>query len=571
METEKEFYRKIWDLKFGFHPHTWKQVVEIIKYPYNANSLQKKFSRIAKKLGKPVKPEKKGLLSEDDEETFSEEELEYLEIDRTKYGTIPPTFYKSPLSHDDWVDKYIPYDYSSDDPTVIEQLKREWRTHYLTKLSELIWESIELLALLPRGYGKTERILALFIRWILEVREPLYIVAPSEPHMKKLLKRMEAIMRSPRIRRDYGDIAAKFLYGKSEMSIIYHADMRYRRFDNPVTIVTWYNAKEGLHPAWIHFEDVMQKLFKDRSANDDIKFKYSKTFNNMRTVRNGKLTKMTFTGTRYDVKDFYHFVMTKFQIPVYHVRALDENDNMTKCPNHTKETLLKMREIAPIAFETNMNNNPIPSSGNYFKREAWDNALFDDDTRESLFAGNIGIFAACDPNLGITDESDNTAFIVYALKNNTLWAIDGFTGKISLPEIRKYVQMYNEIYGVLIFDMETVFALGVALTGELQNIGNIAPFHDNSTDAKYIRISAMKALFANGRIRIWKGLPNYNQLLEEYLLYDQEPSTEGKKDDTLDALSMAVKRWSSYLSANTPDFNKLLVIGQKNRYNYYSR
>ena len=298
-------------------------------------------------------------------------DLDDYDLSTIKYGTIEPSLYTSELNHDDWIDEFIQYDYFTDDIKLIAKLKQQWRLKYLTIMRNELWDRQQIQIWLPRGYGKTESVLALYIRWFLEVRKSMYIVAPAYSHNKEILRRMVSLIKSPKIRRRYGDIIGPVSYDKEKITALYPSVLGYIAKDPPLSMVTWAGAKEGPHPAWLVFDDTMQLEYKNIESNEDIKYKFSKTFKKMITRRAGRKTKVSVIGTRYGMEDIYSYFRDVQKIPVLHNRALNEDGTWLYCPNYTLEDLVDEREIDIAAFETTMNNNPIPSSGIYFNAEAW--------------------------------------------------------------------------------------------------------------------------------------------------------------------------------------------------------
>ena len=472
-------------------------------------------------------------------------ELSDLDIIRIRYGKIAPTRYVSKLDNDDWIDRYIHYEYFTDDPEAIAELKKEWRTGYLTKLRNMIWTLITLLVLLPRGYGKTESVLALFVRWILEIREPLYIVTSSSAHSKNLLKRIERQLKSPAIRRDYGDIFEKVSYDREMMTLIYHEQIEYSQFDPPVSVVTWNSAKEGPHPAWIHFDDVMQKEFKNIESNEDIKIKYSKVFAKMRIRRGDNMTKISATATRYAVEDMYSYLMDIQKFPVLHEMALDDNDVWLYCPNYTKDDLLEERAKDLPSFETSMNNNPTPSTGTYFKEEDW--VETDDDlTRAS---GQPLYYLVMDPARGVSDFADRTAILVIGFHDGIATVVDGYVGRIDdddkLIKVNTFYAKYLPNHTVI----EKAFAQ--IDMRRFSHIRGLVPYQDTTRNAKILRISSMKPYFVDGLIRVLKGIQPYKYIHGEYLSYNETPSTPTRKDDSIDAVSIVIQLFGQYLKKYT--------------------
>ncbi len=479
------------------------------------------------------------------------QQLTDFEIYHIPYGDIEPTKHISSLNHDDWIDKYIRYDYFTDDPILIKEIQQQWRTEYLTETRNRLWEEEELLVLEPRGYGKTETVLALYVRWFLEVFLPLYIVAPAYNHNKTILRRMALMIKSPAIRRDYGDIINAVSFDREMLTITYHPDIEYLTLDAPVSMVTWQSAKEGVHPAWLVFDDVMQKEFKNIESNEDIKWKWSKTFSKMRTRRMGVRTRVSVIGTRYGIEDMYSFFMNIQKFKVLHHRALNEDGTWLYCPNYTLEDLLKERAIpgGVAAFETSMNNNPIPSTGIYFSADSWketeDNPL--------LHQQGIQYYCAIDPARGISDSADNTAIIVFAIHQGKGYVVDGYVGHANTDKLMKEYDHFYSTYHLTWTLVEKTFAQ-IDLN-RFNKYRGITPYTDTVKRAKLMRIDAMRGYFTDGLITVFKqdsvkdkemGKP-YQFIYREYLSYNSTDSTPSRKDDAIDALSMIIQHAGQYL------------------------
>lgn len=516
---------------------TNKDLAEIFGYS-NESGFRRRYDRDLKKHN--MEHEEPVIqFQEPDSPDYSK--LTDLEIARTPYGKLRPTMFVSDLDLDDWIDEFITYDYFTQDLEEILKLKEEWRKEYLSKLRDKLWTMDELLALLPRGYGKTESVLALFVKWFLEIRDPLYIVTSSYAHNRNILQRMEAQLRSPAIRRVYGDIIGKASYGREMMTLTYRKDVKYNQFDPPCSLVTWNGAKEGPHPAWIHFEDAMQKEFKNIESNEDIQYKFVKTFDKMRIRRGNRRTKISITGTRYALEDLYAYLMEKQEIPCYHEKALEEDGKWLQCPNYTLQDLKDMKRKDISIFETTMNNNPIPPSGLYFDAKDWIEATNDlsDET-------GVKYFIILEPARSFHPKADNTAILVIGIHNGFATVIDGFVGKINDDMKLAKVNYFHNTYDPMYVLVEKAFAQ-IDLK-RFQHLRGMVPFRDTTKNAKLMRISAMRPYFSDGLIRVLTGIQPYDILHTEYLSYNEEHSTPFRKDDSIDALAIIIQQFSQYLA-----------------------
>ncbi|KKL77969.1 hypothetical protein LCGC14_2029570, partial [marine sediment metagenome] len=327
--------------------------------------------------------------------------------------------------------------------------------------------------------------------------------------------------------------------------------------DPPLSMVTWQGAKEGPHPAWLIFDDTMQKEYRSIESNDDIRYKFAKTFKKMVTRRAGKKTKISVIGTRYGMEDMYSYLRDTQKIPVLHIRALNEDGTWLYCPNQTLEDLVEEREIDIAAFETTMNNNPIPSSGIFFNADHWierdkiDCIVCKIKHHPWVHEQGVTYYAAIDPNKGMSDSADNAAIIIFAILRGIGMVVDGFVGKTTdlLKEYDHFYSSYNLTWTLV----EKTFAQ-IDMNRFVKYRG-IIPYTDTTPKAKYMRIDAMRPYFTAGLIQVLRqdseqdkkeGKP-YQFLYNEYRSYNQSPSTASRKDDALDSTSMIIQHAGQYL------------------------
>lgn len=553
-QTDMALYEYMFNRKWE-QGWSWLEISDALQLGLNNNSTQKKFRRLADKVNKPYKPEKVELKSKrilekpKEKETILEIETEGLsddEIDMIPYGEIPPTGFISDLIHDDWSEKYLVFDdyYIMTEEEILE-CKKEWRLEYLSELRRRIWDENELMVLLPRGYAKTETVIGLFVRWFNEIKLPIYIITPSNPHSEDILNRIESHLHAPAIRRDYGDIAGKSSRGKQMMLLYYHESIKWTTFDRPISLVTFAGGKKGKHPAWIHLEDVMQDEAVSEETNQRIKKRFNSTYRLMRRRhRNGKKTKMTATGTRYGMLDMYHYLIESHGFNLLHYKALISETEMLDCPNYIIEDLLESKRIDPASFETEMQNNPIPSSGVYFSDDEWVSVKVGPQKWE----GTV-YYMAMDPARGMSEGADNTAILVLGILNGIGTVVDGFVGKIDDDEKVKYINQFHLKYNPAFTLIEKTFAQ--IDMRRFSNIRGLIPYQDTSTNAKIMRINAMKSYYIDSLLQVVEGIQPYDFLYNEYLSYNEKPSTVHRKDDALDAKSMIVQQFGDLLNKYT--------------------
>lgn len=470
-----------------------------------------------------------------------------------KYGKLAPTNHISPLSNTDWVKKYIEHDYDVDldNPEELEAIKAQWDLayeDYLTEVLEFLWTTQEGGALLPRGTGKTESVVALFVRYFLEQRKALYIVTPSTSHSRMILYRIIRTLEGHKIRRQYGDVMKEYSTDRTMMYINYHDDIGWIRFDFPISIATYASAKEGVHCDWLHFEDCMQKEAKNIETIQDVEYKHNKTFEKMRTRRGKQRTRMTFTGTRYSTEDYYHFLITTRKYEVLHIPALHEdNKTMIKCPNYTIEDLLKDKELDLWSFETSMNNNPLPRDGLYYDKDAW--KIVPDLPFKEMVQGNC--YIAYDPAFGMSSSADFACMIVGVVHDNKLKIVKielkkGLSFKQQIDRLR----WYSNTYHPRVLEVEAVMHqqwLAVEASSYIRSL--VANDRRQSKQSKIQRLDALDLPFRQGLIEICEGAGDIDEAYKQYISYNRTDSTKSRKDDFLDALEMLYERTKHYLSS----------------------
>ncbi|KKL88379.1 hypothetical protein LCGC14_1925310, partial [marine sediment metagenome] len=259
----------------------------------------------------------------------------------------------------------------------------------------------------------------------------------------------------------------------------------------------------------------------------------------------------------YGMEDMYSYLRDVQKIPVLHNRALNEDGTWLYCPNYTLDDLVEEREIDIAAFETTMNNNPIPSSGIFFNADHWievektDCATCKIKHRPWKHEQGVMYYCAIDPNRGMTDSADNAAIIIFGILRGIGMVVDGFVGK-TRDIVKEYDHFYGE-YKLIWTLVEKTFAQ-IDMNRFTRYTG-IIPYTDTTPKAKYMRIDAMRPYFASGLIQVVKqdsvkdkeeGKP-YPFLYNEYRSYNQTPSTPARKDDALDSLSMIIQHAGQYL------------------------
>ena len=317
-----------------------------------------------------------------------------------------------------------------------------------------------------------------------------------------------------------------------------------RKIDKQIFKTTFHAGKKGKHPKWMHFEDVLQEEAVSEDTAERVRNKLNSTFLKMLN----KFSKFTLTLTRYGIGDLYEYLESTRKMPIVRYEALNvDTGEWLEHPNFTKEMLEEMRRRDITSFETEMNNNPIPSTGVYFDRSDWKSV----DILPYDFYNQAQYYITIDPARGMSQEADRTAILVHGLMHGKDYIVDGQIDRIDdekiLSFVISYIQKYKRINYVI---GEKIMAQNSWLMSKLENIPYFIPFTQTSVNAKYSRIDALKPLFKRGLIVIYAHVEFYDILYNEYLQYNSKPSTPTRKDDGLDSLSMGIQTFGQYLSSS---------------------
>lgn len=475
-----------------------------------------------------------------------------------KYGTKPPTLFISDLTHDQWIVKYCGF---------------TWFLDYLTELRQFLWEVFRGLGLLPRGHGKTISVICIFARWILEKRQPVLNITNGPAGSRRIFNAIKTILESDAVRKDYGDVYQSC--NKTTFEIYLRQELRAHNSPDPDFKTAGLKGEFiGLHPEWIHYEDIIQQESKNEEIKEDLERFHEEV---IEFCASSDSARITMTSTRKGLTDFNNYLMDQ-NYRVLHYKAIElvkgdypnsnhfiteivEDGGVTRqiitgieeigeyktlqCPHYSLQRLLISRTRDLEAFESQMQNNPLPSSGLYFDANKW----VETDIELRLIKSR---FQACDPGYGETKQADNTAVIVIGIYNGKAIIIDGFMDKIDpfddLPKIlRDNVTKHNINQSYL----ETEF-WQIMLKKQIQTSGLKISGVKSDKKNKLMRIDSLKPYFTEGLIEIHKDCPIKDKLKIEYLQYNQRDSTANRKDDGLDALEMVIRKTSYYVVSDKP-------------------
>ncbi len=469
------------------------------------------------------------------------------------YGKLEPTRYHSVLTPSRWIRNYCGKGF-------------EWELTYLSELSLLMNSQKRYFAFLPRSYGKTTEVIGDACYWLLERKSPYLMFTAGPTGKNRIFRKIKSILKSPKVRREYGDVVDSFNALTGE---IWFKEEIYNHTDPTLKVSGRMSDVIGLHPARIHFEDIIQEEFKGPESNEALYEWYNEVVEYLATEK----TIMGGTGTRKGISDWYSRIM-KQNYYVLHKKAVnllsgdwptikdckveqiagedgffteiihDINLNRGEyewlfCPNWSLKALMIRRIMNLTSFESQMQNNPLPESGLYFQKNEWLEI-------EPYSLTHINdYFITVDPGYGQTKKADNTAILVCGIYNGKLYIVDGLIKKLKFDEIIQTISTYRDIYHPIQIYVETNFAQiwlqqdagkrGLPLIGVKQK------------QNKIMRIDALKPYYSSGMIMMYRSCPARHTLYKEYLQYDRRDSSGDKHDDGLDALATLLDKTAHYL------------------------
>lgn len=461
--------------------------------------------------------------------------------------------YISPLNHDDWAEKYCLH---------------YWKTDYLTEMSDHLWNDFRIMVAIPREHGKSLRSAVLFTRYILEVCLPLLVITGGPANQRRIWNRVKFFLHLPMIMNDYPQ--AHFLQVNSQSKEITWNDKytgeRYLGLDPLFRIASRGAEIVGSHPYWIHLEDLVQEPFRSDESNQAMIDWFEGIIEFCAQYEEDKETRITLTGTRKEIGDFYDYIMKELNYPAYVRSALElidgewpTNKDIKKlergkyevdaskgtyktldCPGWPLNYLLYKFLTTPIKFSAEMQNDPVPAGGKYFDPSAinyWDGSL---PNRSCM------LYMFCDPAFGKQRTADYCAIVVLAWDkgNNRIYVLEHYLRKnMNFDDI---VNVYQDIHAKYLrlgfffsyMGIETNFWQAWY---QQQLLKKALPVIGVDTQInKHERIQSLRPYFSVGMFYMCKENPYYTEAFNQYVNYDCTDSTATRKDDFLDALHAAV-------------------------------
>lgn len=460
-----------------------------------------------------------------------------------------PTGYISNLDHYSWGRKYAPH-------------MSEWdRLDYLEDLQEQVWNMFKLLVETARDHGKTWTMIKLFARWTLEKHTRVICIA-TQAKKDEIYQGVLEILTSDEVRADYGDIVARNKSGEIWFVEPYNMPIGANFVvKGAESFITGLHADDG----WIHLEDIVQEMKVAEAAEKRVRQWFKRTVRYMA----GLNTKLTGTGTRKDLQDFYGWLVDEFHFPLYLQEGLTvESGRMPTideivvdherevvvdypavgvyrtlgCPNFPLERLLYEFIYHTEDAEAELNNNPLPSKGAYFDGANW----IESELPQEYF----NTYIVCDPAFGGTSTSSKTAILVLGIYKGKLWIVDAFIGRADFDEKEEIIIQFWTTYSPLQTWIEDNFNQMSRSFSKNSRLTNLQGLHlIQSTNDKKERIGAMNFPYKTNDIVIATSCPFKMDLKAEYLTFslDDTPSVIRSRYNGLDALSIAYLKLRSHL------------------------
>ena len=499
----------------------------------------------------------------------------WMSKNRKRYGVLPnmighqthvdkgplPDVYVSSLTHNEWSKKYCIH---------------SWETDYIDEMTIKLWNNYRIMVFLPRGTGKSFRVISLVCRYILEVRKPVLIITSARNSKIRLYNGIRNILTSEVVMNDYGNPFKAYAGGNHCTILLKDEHIQDADIDPVLKVASRYEDIIGSHPTWIHLEDIIQEEFKSDESNDGLLNWYKGVVSFCATHEEGKETRITATGTRKAKKDFYHYLEEDLKYPNFTLKAIKkiegeypsiedviEHPNGTQnitldkgvyehigCPSLPLEAILLTKVLMPTYFRTQLQNEPVDPEGNYFQAKHW----YEKDWK---YSPDSQFIIAIDPAFGKSTASDNTAIIVMAREKNKKGQyiiVEVFAERIGYEKIVDVLKAIHDRYpnSVVKVVCEQNFLQKILIIDKLnqQLPFEVSPF--TSKGEKIMRIQSLADPFMSRRISIWNQAPGRGHLFDEFCAFIPKPSTASRKDDALDATHMAYESWVRMEGSSMP-------------------
>lgn len=542
-------YEQVFDKKWN-KGYTWTQISDSFQWGTNEDTTRKRYNRLCTKLDLPRKPEKPiDEVSMDNDDHIDEliDEISMKIDDTIDELPIDPTMYISDLSNDEWINHYA---------------EGYWEADYLTELRNLIWDSQKGMYQVFRGGGKTFSCVALFARWMLEIRTS--VLCFTNAGMKDdIFRAVLEILESEEVQADYGMVVDRNSEHKGVIRLKpqFREGMRYPNFK----VIGNYSAAIGWHGGWAHIEDIIQ----DQAVSVDANLKIRRWFSRVVRFMKKRDTKITITGTRKDPDDWYQYVENEHYFNLVKWEALTlvsgryptieecgidhENEVITSypnvgeysfynCPEWPLDKLLYEYLFHYDDFEAEMQNNPMPSQGRFFSGDDWVEVEKKQDGTNYMIV---------DPAKGESSSASKTAIIMMCVGNGKITIIDAYIGKLGIDDKADMIVDFHVRHRpsqTYIEDNFRQVTQQYSLDHPVLNLRGLSMI--DNFDKKRHRIEAIKFPYRKREFQILTSCPFKGEIKGEYLTYSQQDSDAKVKTkyNALDAMSMGYLRLKHFLT-----------------------
>jgi phage terminase large subunit-like protein len=293
------------------------------------------------------------------------------------------------------------------------------------------------------------------------------------------------------------------------------------------------SAIAGLHPDLVICDDLVNN---NTIANIDQLEKTQRFIKYIEPLMLGG-TEIIVTGTRYDFRDAYGWIINQLDTYDIYLRSAVNGDDTLWFPAEQTWDFLKAQEqvLGTYFFSCQYLMNPVHPEDAVFK-EAWIQGCLCKEITVSRETLEVSQWT--DPAASTGRKSDNTANLTVGMDpQGIMWVLNSGARKISDEAMIDWMLTNYEQWGAteLHCEEQVAFALIQPLLRRMaadRNISiNYVPFKQSTVKSKDFRIRALMPLIQSGRIRIPE---DQSELLGELRRYPKD------KDDLIDALATAV-------------------------------
>jgi hypothetical protein len=423
----------------------------------------------------------------------------------------------------------------------------------------------------PRYHGKSNTLLCLFAYWIIELRRTVMVIVQMDEMQRNFFEWLIAIFKSDEVIRDYGELLGR-VSGKPAYSIKLvpsYQDGEPWAFFKAASIAGSY---VGQHPAWTHLDDIIQKIVR----NDQTFDYFMRDFDG--NVLDLSPDKLTISGTRKDLDDFYIQMMKKgfsplhnkavefiegdfpdlkkdfiFKEHTYAGEIITEATGLTKeylsrvkykllnRPGYTFEKLMLRYEYDPNSFFSQMQNEPIAPDGNRFKKDWWRSMSVEEvnaANTQGVLAHQLQLWV--DPAFGKSHSSSDTAILVCAPFNGIFYVVEMIIGKYGSDILEGAIRAVANNFKIHVINIENDFyqitnRYGAGFLSEFR----LELFYNKGEGEKMDRIDTLGTPWHKGEIMVYKTCTNYTEFHYQFLRFN--PAHKRGKFDALDIVASAYR------------------------------